>query len=82
MKNVIKISALSMIVSMGLASCKKDYTCSCSKTYTRTDGSTYTSSDGLYTFDDSKVRASERCNAQEGSGSDISGDYTRDCEIK
>lgn len=82
MKNVIKIAALATIITVSLASCKKDYTCSCSKTYTKSDGSTYTYSDGVYTFDDTKVRASERCNAQEGSGSDLSGGYTRDCQIK
>lgn len=63
-------------------SCKKNYTCSCSKTYTRSNGSTITESDGLYTFNDSKVRAAERCNQQEGGGSDLSGEYTRDCELK
>lgn len=82
MKNVIKIAALAIIVCTGVTSCKKNYTCSCSKTYTKSDGSTYTYSDGAYTFDDTKVRAAERCNAQEGSGSDLSGEYTRDCDIK
>lgn len=78
---IIKYLLLTSIVVVTY-SCKKEYTCSCNKTYTRANGTTITESDGLYTFDDSKVRAAERCNQQEGSGSDLSGEYTRDCELK
>lgn len=73
--------AIAAIFTLSLVSCKKDYTCQCSKT--RTDGSTVlTTEDGSYVFKDTRARAESRCNEQEGSGNDIAGDYTRDCQIK
>ena len=81
MKKII-ITTFSLLLFGGfISSCKKDYSCHCYKTYTRSDGSVTTDPDGIYTFKDSKPRAAERCNQQEGSGSDLGGSYTRDCEI-
>ena len=73
--------ALVVLSAFTLASCKKDYVCTCRKIRTDSDGNTTTDSDGSYTFKDSRPRAETRCNDQEGSGSDIFGDYTRECQI-
>lgn len=81
MKTSIVLTAFVVLVCV-TTSCKKDYVCECKRTYTGSS-STTTTDDGSYTFKDSKVRARERCNKQEGTGSTpILGDYTRDCEIK
>lgn len=73
--------AIIAVFTLSLASCKKEYTCECSKT--RTNGSTtLTTEDGKYTFNDTRTRAESRCNDEEETGSDIAGNYTRDCEIK
>lgn len=77
-KVVVAVIALS---GLALASCKKDYSCECRKIHTDDDGNTVTSSDGTYTFKDSRARAEDRCNDLEGSGTDILGDYTRECDI-
>lgn len=79
-KLIILVAALGLGGAM--TSCKKDYVCKCSKTYTKANGSTTTDADGQYTFKDTKPRAADRCNEQEGSGSDLSGSYTRDCEVQ
>jgi hypothetical protein len=69
------------VVTLSLSSCKKEYTCKCQKIYTGSSGSA-TINDGQYTFKDTKVRAEDRCNQQEGSGSDLGGDYSRECQIQ
>lgn len=75
------VIAIAALFTLSLASCKKNYVCECSKT--RTSGSTtLTTADENYTFKDTRVRAENRCNDEEGSGSDAFGDYTRDCQIK
>lgn len=79
--NLIKIVAV-MVVLITTTACKKDYICSCQKTYTNSNGTTVTNADGNYTFTDSEVRASSRCQDLETSGSDLYGDYSRECEIK
>lgn len=76
------ILAVAVLSAFSLASCKKEYTCECRKVRTDSDGNTSTESDGTYTFKDSRPRAETRCNDQEGSGSDILGDYTRECQIQ
>ena len=73
--------ALVILSAFTVTSCKKEYTCICKKIYTDGSGNTTTTSDGSYTFKDSKPRAESRCNDQEGSGSDIGGDYSRECSI-
>lgn len=79
MKNIA--IAVAVLATLGLASCKKEYTCECSKT--RTNGSiAVTVEDGKYEFNDTRTRAESRCNDEEETGSDGLGDYTRDCEIK
>lgn len=75
------ILALVVLSAITMTSCKKEYTCTCRKVYTDNSGNTTTTSDGTYTFKDSKPRAESRCNEQEGSGSDIGGDYSRECSI-
>lgn len=82
MKTLIVKPILLFVLSTILFSCKKDYVCSCTKTYTRSDGSTFSESDGLYTYNDTRTRASDRCLQQEGDGRDLYGEYTRDCELK
>lgn len=77
-KTVIAFIAL---ITLSLGACKKDYTCECTKT--RTAGSsTLITDDGTYKFKDTRTRAESRCNDQEKTGSDIGGDYVRNCEIK
>ena len=75
------IVAIAALLTLGLASCKKDYVCECKITRTSSSGSV-TSNDGNYTFKDSRTRAETRCNDQEGTGTDAFGDYSRDCQIK
>ena len=70
-----------VLSGFALASCKKDYTCECRKIYTDDNGNVVSSSDGSYTFKDSRARAEDRCNDLETSGSDLGGDYTRECDI-
>ena len=69
------------LITTTLFSCKKDYTCQCSKVYVTSTGST-TVNDGSYIFKDNKVQAEDECNAQESTGTDIRGDYSRQCDIK
>ena len=80
-KLIVLVAALALGGAM--TSCKKDYVCKCEKTYTKSNGNKTTETDGSYTFKDTKVRASDRCNKEEGSGNDVlKGDYTRDCQIQ
>lgn len=72
--------ALVVVSGFTMASCKKEYTCECKKIHTD-DGTSVTTSDGTYTFKDSRVRAEDKCNDLEGSGTDIMGEYTRECSI-
>lgn len=75
------IVALVVLSAFTMTSCKKDYTCTCKKIRTDSNGNTSTDSDGTYTFKDSRPRAETRCNDQEGSGTDLLGDYSRECQI-
>lgn len=75
------IIALAALVTLGFASCKKEYTCECQKTRTGSSA-TVSTDDGQYTFKDTRARAESRCNDQESTGSDAFGNYTRDCEIR
>lgn len=79
MKN-LAITTIALF-ALSLASCKKDYTCECTKTYTK-GGTTITNADGSYTFKDSRTKADSRCTDQESTGSDVAGDYVRNCDIK
>ncbi|MCC6837140.1 MAG: hypothetical protein IT234_01265 [Bacteroidia bacterium] len=79
--SLIKIVAVFTVFATATA-CKKDYICTCKKTYTSSNGTTVSNSDGNYTFTDSKVRASGRCQDLETTGSDLYGEYTRECEIE
>ena len=82
----MKRSIISAIViatlSLGAASCKKDYTCECKKTRTDNNGSSITTVDGDYTYKDTRARAESRCNNNETTGSDALGNSTIDCDIK
>jgi hypothetical protein len=77
-----KLMLLIVVLGLGstITSCKKDYVCKCTKTYTG-NTSSYTTEDGLYTYKDSKARAIERCDKNDGASSDINGEYTRNCDI-
>jgi hypothetical protein len=80
MKNKMILIGLA-IVATTMFSCKKDYTCKCSKIYVTSSGSRSVD-DGTYIFKDNEVRAQDRCNQQETTGSDISGNYSRQCDIQ
>ena len=69
------------LFALSFGSCKKDYVCECEITRSNNGNST-TKSDGEYTFTDTRTRAESRCNDQSKAGSDIIGDYTRNCQIK
>ncbi len=73
---------LAVLSTVALTSCKKDYLCSCRKIYTNDGGGTISNPDGTYTFKDSRTRAESKCNDQENSGSDVMGNWTRECEIQ
>lgn len=80
-RRILLIAVVALGATTTMVSCKKDYSCKCQKTYTKNGGSV-TLDDGVYTYKDTRVKAEKRCNDQEGQGSDIGGEYTRDCEIK
>lgn len=80
MKSVIV--AVIVLSGFTLTSCKKDYTCECTKVRTDSDGNRNSSKDGNYSFKDSRIRAEKKCNDLEETGTDIYGDYTRECEIR
>ena len=80
MKTKVLFAVLA-IVATTMASCKKDYVCSCKKVYTGSS-TTVSTDDGNYTFNDTKAGAVDKCNAQQGTGNDIGGDYSRNCSIQ
>lgn len=80
MKTKVMIIALAL-VSTTMFSCKKEYTCKCQKVRTDNSGNTVATNDGSYVFKDNKAGASKSCNDQEGTGSDIGGDYSRQCDL-
>ncbi len=80
MKSKMVLIGLAMVATT-VFSCKRDYTCSCSKIYTASTG-TITYNDGSYVLKDNEVRASDQCNKQERTGSDLDGDYSKQYEIK
>lgn len=80
MKKIIILAAAVSFLTV-LPSCKKDYVCKCTKTYTG-NNTTVTTNDGNYTYKDTRVRAEERCDDNDKTGSDIGGDYTRNCDIQ
>lgn len=80
MKNKMIIIGLA-IVATSMFSCKKEYTCSCEKIY-NTDNGSVAYSDGSYILKDNEARAADQCNKQESTGTDIFGDYSRQCDIK
>lgn len=77
----LAVLTLAAFTMLGLASCKKDYTCECTKTRASETGSVSTK-DGVYQFKDTKVRAIDKCNDKETSGTDALGKYTVECDIK
>ena len=81
MKKIILSALVLLAVGTTLTSCKKDYKCECSKTYTTGTGLT-TEDYSVYTYKDNLKRATDRCNANESTGSDFDGDYAINCEIK
>ena len=81
MKNSILFAGALLFVGTSMVSCKKDYTCKCSKTYTTGSGSS-TSNYSVYTYDDTRKRAEDRCNENTSTGSDLGGNYSVNCEIQ
>ena len=80
MKNKIIILGLALVATT-MFSCKKDYTCACSRVYVSSSGSTSTD-DGSYIFKANKASATDKCNQQQTTGTDLKGDYSRQCVIK
>jgi len=80
MRNVF--IAVILLSGFTLASCKKDYTCECAVVQTDENGNRNTSSGGNYSFNDSRIRAEKKCNDLEETGTNVLGNYTRECEIR
>ena len=82
MKKIILAAGCLFIMAATTSSCKKDYTCKCTKTVTV--GSTSTTTDySVYTYRENLKRAEDRCNDNDGSGTDILGNtYTINCDIQ
>ncbi len=80
MKKIILVALVIITISL-LSSCKKEYVCKCSKTYSSSSGTT-TIDYSQYTFKDTRTRAESRCNEQAGSGTDLFGDYSINCQIQ
>jgi hypothetical protein len=74
------VIVLAIVATTMFSSCKKDYTCKCNKVYTTSSG-TVTNEDGSYVFKDNKAGANESCNDQERTGTDLGGDYSRQCDL-
>ena len=81
MKNAILFAGALLFMGTTMMSCKKNYTCQCSKTYTTGSGSS-TQNYSVYTYDDTRKRAEDRCNANSTSGSDLGGNYSVNCKIQ
>ena len=81
MKNAILFAGALLFMGTTMMSCKKNYTCQCSKTYTTGSGSS-TQNYSVYTYDDTRKRAEDRCNANTTSGSDLGGNYSVNCQIQ
>ena len=61
MKNTILLAGALLFIGTAMVSCKKDYTCKCSNTYT-TGSASSTQNYSVYTYDDTRKRAEDRCN--------------------
>ena len=81
MKNAILFAGALLFMGTTMMSCKKNYTCQCSKTYTTGSGSS-TQNSSVYTYDDTRKRAEDRCNANTTSGTDLGGNYSVNCQIQ
>jgi len=81
MKRTAIMLGAGLVLALTFTSCKKEYTCSCSKTYTTGSG-TYTKDYSVYTYNENRKRAEDRCNENTKSGSDILGDYSINCQIQ
>ncbi len=80
-KQLILTTAILMVVAISFTSCKKNYTCKCSKTYTSGTG-TSTNDYSVYTYNENRQRAEDRCNENVKSGTDIFGNYSINCQIQ
>jgi hypothetical protein len=81
MKNSILVAGALLFMGTSMVSCKKDYTCRCQKTYTTGSGSS-TENYSIYTYDDTRKRAEDRCNDNTATGTDLGGTYSVNCEIQ
>ncbi len=80
MKSTMLIIGMA-IVATTMFSCKGEYTCNCSKIYTDSNG-THTYDDGSYILKDNAARAESQCDKQERTGTDLGGDYSRQCQVE
>jgi hypothetical protein len=81
MKKSILLAGGLVFIASFMGSCKKDYTCKCTKTYTSSTSST-TNDYSVYTYKDTRKRAEDRCNGNDNSGTDVSGNYSINCAIQ
>ncbi|MDQ3047534.1 MAG: hypothetical protein M3R27_08315 [Bacteroidota bacterium] len=81
MRKTILLGVMLVLTATSFVSCKKEYSCECEKIYTGSSGS-YTYDDGIYTYKDTRARAEDRCAKNEETGTDLAGNYSRECEIK
>ena len=79
-RSILGVAAL-LFIGTSMVSCKKDYRCQCTKTYTSGSGSS-TSNYSVYTYDDTRRRAEERCNDNTSTGTDFGGNYSVNCAIE
>ena len=81
MKNSILFVGALVLMGTSMVSCKKDYRCQCTKTYTTGSGSSSQNS-SVYTYNDTRKRAEDRCNGNTSTGTDLGGDYSVNCQIQ
>ena len=79
MKKVFLIAGV--LLSISLASCKKEYVCRCTKTYTSGTG-TNVNDYALYPYTDTKNKAEDRCNTNNETSGDFDGAYSINCQIQ
>ena len=81
MKKTVLFAVAGLFLATSIISCKKDYTCKCTKT--RTNGTSSTTNDySVYTYNENRKRAEDRCNDNTSSGSDLGGAYSINCQIQ
>ena len=81
MKKIVITLTITLTIGLLMSSCKKDYICKCTKTYTGSSATVNTNY-SQYTYKDTRIRAEDRCKANDDSGNDIFGNYSVNCQIQ